>query len=190
MSFKFIYDTIISEIEKKLTDHNHDKYIAAPKLNKFTANARLTKANLITTTDFDNKLMSFNKKQLSNKTRHMLVKNELKKLQTFNSIYFGVKSHFEEDGAQNYLVFQVMYISFSGVDSGNYIYIWKCKGLSDERINFIATSNYTITSKLSYYGTKTKVEFNGSCLKEHKTTYNQRTIVNIYIVCELSRILI
>ena len=83
-----------------------------------------------------------------------------------------------------------MYISFSGVDSGNYIYIWKCKGLSDERINFIATSNYTITSKLSYYGTKTKVEFNGSCLKEHKTTYNQGTIVNIYIVCELSQILI
>ena len=83
-----------------------------------------------------------------------------------------------------------MYISFSGVDSGNYIYIWKYKGLSDERINFIATSNYTITSKLSYYGTKTKVEFNGSCLKEHKTTYNQGTIVNIYIVCELSRILI
>ena len=62
MYFKFIYDTIISEIEKKLTDHNHDKYIAAPKLNKFTANARLTKANLITTTDFDNKLMSFNKR--------------------------------------------------------------------------------------------------------------------------------
>ena len=35
----------------------------------------------------------------------MLVKNELKKLQTFNSIYFGVKSHFEEDGTQNYLIF-------------------------------------------------------------------------------------
>ena len=83
-----------------------------------------------------------------------------------------------------------MYRYFSGADSGNYIYFWKSKGLSDERINFIATSNYSITSKLSYYGTKTKAEFNGSCLKEDKTKYNQGTIVNIYIVCEISRILI
>ena len=27
---------------------------------------------------------------------------------------------------------------------------------------------YGITPKLNYYGTKTRVEFNGSCLKQHK----------------------
>ena len=31
------YDTKITEIEKKLTDHNHDKYITTPEFNKFTA---------------------------------------------------------------------------------------------------------------------------------------------------------
>ena len=44
------YDTIISELEKKLTDHNHDKYITTPELNTLAAdvfNARLTQANLI-----------------------------------------------------------------------------------------------------------------------------------------------
>ena len=41
-----------------------------------------------------------------NKSKHFLVENELKKLKTFDSIYFRGKSHFEEDGTQNYLVFQ------------------------------------------------------------------------------------
>ena len=34
---------------------------------------------------------------------------------------------------------------FAGVGSGNYIYFWKSKGLSDERISFVTTSNYIIT---------------------------------------------
>ena len=35
------------------------------------------------------------------------------------------------------------------VGSGNYIYFWKSKGLSDERINSITTSNYSITPNYS-----------------------------------------
>ena len=44
------YDTNISELEKKLTDHKHDKYITTPEFNKLTAQnfaGRLTQANLI-----------------------------------------------------------------------------------------------------------------------------------------------
>ena len=34
--------------------------------------------------------------------------------------------------------------------------------------------------QFSYYGTKTKVTFSGSCLKQHNNaTYNHGTIVNI-----------
>ena len=50
-------------------------------------------------------------------------------------IFFG-KSLFEEDGTQNYLVFQSMCRYFKiivGLGRGNYIYYWKFKGLSDER---------------------------------------------------------
>ena len=39
------YNTKITEIEKKLTDHNHDKYITTPEFNTLAANvfnARLT----------------------------------------------------------------------------------------------------------------------------------------------------
>ena len=98
--------------------------------------------------------MSLNRKINSNKTKHFLVENELKKLQTFDSIYFRGKSHFEEDGAQNYLIFQPMYRYFkkiSGVGNGACIYFRKSKGLSDEKINSITASNYSITPELSYY---------------------------------------
>ena len=68
-----------------------------------------------------------------------------------------------------------------------YIYFWKSKDLSDERINFITTSNYINTPELSHYGTNVRVEFNGSCSKQDKVTYNHGTIVNIYIVYEISK---
>ena len=75
----------------------------------------------------------------------------------------------------------------ASVRSGNYIYFWKPKGLSDERINSITASNYGITSEISYYGTKTRVTCSGSCLKQDKATYNHGAIVNIYIVYEISK---
>ena len=84
----------------------------------------------------------------------MLVENELKKLKTLDLSYFKDKGHFEEDGAQNYLVFQPMYRYFkriAGVGSGNYIYFWKSKGLPDKKINSIATSDYSTTPELSHY---------------------------------------
>ena len=88
----------------------------------------------------------------------------------------------------NYLVFQPVYRYFKrivGVDNSDYIYYWQSKGLSDERINSIKTSDYGTTATLSCYGTKTRVEFNGSCLKQDKITYTHEKIVNIYIVYKI-----
>ena len=90
-------------------DHNHDKYITTAEFNKLTAEnfaTRLAEANLITKTDFDAKLSSLNTKIISYKTKHLLIENELKKLKTYDLGYFIGKSHFDDDGAQNYLIFQ------------------------------------------------------------------------------------
>ena len=54
----------------------------------------------------------------------------------------------------------------TGVGSGNCIYFWKSKGLSDENITAPNTIDYKLNPELSYYGTKTRVEFNGSCLRQ------------------------
>ena len=42
----------------------------------------------------------------------------------------------------------------TGVGNGRYIYYWKSKGLSDERINSITMSNYSVNPFSDYYGTK------------------------------------
>ena len=61
------YNTKKSDIENKITDHNHDKYITTPEFNTLAGkifNARLEEATLITKTDFDNKLQDISKELL------------------------------------------------------------------------------------------------------------------------------
>ena len=82
-------------------------------------NTRIVRANLIRKADFDAKLSNLNKKIPQNKSKHLLVENELNKLKTFDSSYFIGKSHFEEDGVQNYLVFQPIYRCFKTDSSHN-----------------------------------------------------------------------
>ena len=102
------YNTKVADIENKLTNHNHDKYIDTQEFNKLAAVflARIAQANLITKTELGAKLSSLNRKITSNKTKHLLVENELNKLKTFDFGYFIGKTHFDKDGTQNYLVFQ------------------------------------------------------------------------------------
>ena len=122
------YNTKINEVEKKVINHNHDKYITTPELNKLTTKnfkGRLAQADLATKTAYDTKLQGISKRITSNKTKHLLVENELKKLKTFDLRYFKGKSHFEEDGTQNYSLFWPMQNYFkgiAGVGSGNYVY--------------------------------------------------------------------
>ena len=127
-------------------------------------------------------MSSLNRKITQNKSKYLLVENELNKLKTFHSSYFIGKSHFEEDGTQNYLVFQPMYRCFKMITNTDYISSWKSKGLSAESIKPSATSDNSLTPAFSYYGTKTRVKFTGSCLKQSKISYTHEKDGNIYIV--------
>ena len=49
-------------------------------------------------------------------------------------------------------------------------------------------SDYKLNQQLSYFGTKTRVEFKGSCLKQDKITFNHGKIVNTCTVYELKKI--
>ena len=158
------YDAKISDILKKDIDLDPDKYITTSEFNKLTTEnfaARLAQANLVTKTDFDTKLTSLNKKINSNKTKHLTVKNELKKLKTFDSSYFRRKNYFGDDGAQNYLVFQRMSKYFKKIGNTEKISSWESKGMSDEIIiKPPSTSNNRLASLLDYFINKIKLEFN------------------------------
>ena len=79
----------------------------------------------------------------------------MNKLKTFE------KSHFEEDVTQSYLVFQpiIRYFIVNTITNTDYILSWKSNGLSADN---------SLTPELNYYGTKTRVKFNGSCLQLSK----------------------
>ena len=73
------YNTKICKTEKKITDHNHDKYITNPEFNNLAAGiftARLARANLVTKTDFDTKLQELNKKLIQIKQNICLFKKK------------------------------------------------------------------------------------------------------------------
>ena len=131
---------------------------------------------MIAKIDFDAKLSRINRKTTENKTENVLVKNELNKLKTFDSSYFIGKSHFEEDGTQNYLVFQPINKYFKVITNTDYVSSWKSKALSAESIKPPA---------LNHYGIKTRVKFTGNYLKQPKISYTHGKVVNIYNVYEL-----
>ena len=159
-------NTEITEIENKLINHNHDKYIDTLEFNKLATdvfNARLTQANLITKKSFEAKLSSLNRKITQNERKHLLVLNELNKLKTFDSRYFIGKSHFGEDGVHSYLVFQPVNKYFKVITNTDYVSPWKSIGLSAESIKPPTSSDNSLTPALNYYSTKTRVKFTGSC---------------------------
>ena len=72
------YNVKITEIENKLANHNHDKYIDTSEFNNLTAdvfNARLAQAKLITKTEFYSKLSSLNRKIQIKKSTYLLKMN-------------------------------------------------------------------------------------------------------------------
>ena len=88
----------------------------------------------------------------------LLVENEFKKLKTFDSGCFIGKSHFEEDGTRNYLVFQPLNKYFKVITNTDYVSSWKSKGLSAQSIKLPATSDNSLTLIFNYYSTKTRVK--------------------------------
>ena len=128
--------------------------------------------------------MSLNRKITQNKTKHLLVENELNKLKTIDSGYFIGKSHFEEDGAQNYLIFQPMYRYFKLITNTLNILLRQSTGLSNENFD---PPNTNFSPLIDYVGNKIRVKFNGSYLKKsNKISYTHNKIVNIYIIYEIN----
>ena len=124
-----------------------------------------------------------------NKSKHLIVENELKKPEKFDATYFRGKNYVDgDDGTQSYLVFQPInkYLKTSVKGSTIYISSWVLKGLSNEKISSITLSNYNQAPSLANDNARMKLKFIGDLLKQDKTTYNHGALVNIYIVYRLS----
>ena len=103
-------------------------------------------------------------------------------MQAFNSSYFRGKSHFEDDGTQNYLVYQPVYRYSKKIGNADRVSACKSKGFSDESIKPPTISYNSPAPGLNYIGNKTRVKFDGGCLKQDKITFTHGKTVNTYIV--------
>ena len=108
-----------------------------------------------------------------------LLKISFKQLKTFDSIYFRSKSNFEDDGTQNWLVFQPIHRYFQTVSANdNNIFSWKSKILPNESIKSSTTSNKMHNPFLDYLGSKAKVKFNRVYLKQEKVIFSHWKSLN------------
>ena len=62
---------------------------------------------------------------------------------------------------------------------------WQSKEMSNESIKPPTTSNNSLNPRLSYYGSKIRVQFTRSCLRQPNFAFSHKKVVNIYIVYEL-----
>ena len=80
-----------------------------------------------------------------------------------------------------------MYVYLKTVVNSDYTLSWICKVLSDENITPPCAPHNFLFLSLNYLGTKIRVRYSGSWLKENKIIYNHGKIVHIYIVSEINK---
>ena len=176
----------VTEIENKLNNHNHNKYITTLEFNTLATdvfNVTLSRTNLVTKTIFDNTVSSLDSNIAINKTKNESIENELKESKK-NLVFVTLGNLFFDggDGSQAYLIFQPV----RTITNTKYISEWESKVLSDESIKPPPTSDNSLTPLIDYYGYNIRVKFNGSILRQPKVSYTHEKAVNIYIVYELA----
>ena len=104
----------------------------------------------------------------------------LKKLQTFDSSLFTCQSYFSNDGAQLYLIFQVLYYTLKRLDHTENIVSWKSEDLSSEKLTTSTTTDNSLSLSISWYANSHFcLAFKGNYLKQKTATYTLPNKINI-----------
>ena len=136
-------------------------------------------SNLVTKTDFDSKLKAISNRVTRNKAKDLLLDNELKKLKSFDTDYFKGKS----------LQLSITYLNFYGDSLSAPVLSWNPKRLSKEIIKAPKSNNKILSPIVEniFDPQKIKLKFNGSYLIQDQIRHTPQTIVNIYIVDEITK---
>ena len=110
-------------------------------------------------------------KTLAIKVESKAEQEKIAKLKAFDSSYSWSKSHFENDGTQNYLVLQPIQRYFKKISNAEHISAWNSNELFNGNIKPTATSDNSLAPGLSYVGNKMTVKLEGQCLKQEKATF-------------------
>ena len=186
----------INEIEKKITDHNHYKYVTTPEFSKLTSEnfaARLKQAslasksdiaNFVNKTDFDNQVknVTSNKNELnelSKKVKAISTKWLIKDLIDKFSIINGAKKIFLGI-FQNYLVFITATKHIKYFYHTTQIYSWKSNGMSEESIENIAEWDSNFAPIFVDHHSLPNINLNGHCLIKNNNSITKK-VINLYM---------
>ena len=174
---------------------DHAKYITTQEFNKLTREnfaARLTQANLVSKTDFNNKLIiTFNRKITENKTKYLevfLFNKKLDILTTKDYTFFLEIMYFTSNGgSQSTLVYQSTLDKLESREELYYSYTtdhirrWKSKRKYSSKFKslYIAFSH-----RIKLSGCRMGIKIDKDLLSLKQNNY-LRKIINVYIVYDL-----
>ena len=170
------------KLRKKINDHT--KYITIQKFSSRKFAARLKEDNLVTKTNFDNKLISFNRKITSNKTKYLEVQKKLNGLITKDYSFFLGRIYFtSNDGSQNTFVYQLTLgtLELKIYKGADYVLSWKSNGVYSSKLKPLYTA-FLYSIKRSGY--KIGMKNYKDSLAAEQNNYLPKT-VNVYIVYDL-----
>ena len=155
--------TLVNKVANIIPDINN----LATKTALTTVENKITDiSSLVKKSDYNRKITEF--------------ENNIKKLEAYDSSYYNGKKYFDqEDGTQSYLVFlpKRKYFKLNSIAFiVDRVLSWQSNGLSNESIKPPATSNNSRNPKLNYYGTKTRAQFIGSCLKQSNHIFTHKKL--------------
>ena len=162
---KTVLNIKVGEVENKIP--NQDAYITTQEFNKLTAenvNEKLEKADLVSKNDFDNKLISFNKKITSNKIKCLEVPKILNSLTTKDyklflicRIYISDMYFINDDGSQYMFVYQPTLdtLELEKDNGSDYVLSWKSKGVYTSNIKPLYTVFF---HSIKLYGCRMGIE--------------------------------
>ena len=178
-----VLHTKISEVENKIPDYA--KYITTHELNKSTADnfkERLKQANLVRKPDVDKKLISFNRKITSNKTKYLKLKKKLSSTTIKDFKFFIGKICFKSnDWSQNMFVYQPTLDTLELKKGTDDVISWKSKGVYNSKLKPLYTS---FLHNIKNSGYRTGIEFDKDNLAAEQNNYVTK-IENLYIAYDL-----
>ena len=77
-------------------------------------------------------------------------------------------------------------LCFKKISSTEHVSKWKSKGLYDESINPLSTSDDSLALPLNYINARPRVKVDEICLRQDKVKFVHKNIVNIYIIYEVN----
>ena len=145
----------------------------------------MKQANLVTKTDFNNKLTSYNRRITSNKIRYLEVQKKLESLMTNDyNFYLGRMYFTSNDGSQSTFVYQPTLdtLELKKHRGTDYVLSWKSNGVYNSKLKPLYT---TLLHSIKISGYIMRIKFDKDSLAVEQNTYLTK-IVNVHIANELN----